>query len=73
MSKTQVKNVIKNNYLSCSVSLCWQAEDINFYKYCNNPKYWDRHASANNIDPEQTAEYDVWSGSTLFVTHPALF
>ena len=21
--------------------------------YCNNPKYWDRHACAKSVDPDQ--------------------
>ena len=22
-------------------------------RYNNNPKYWDRHAQVNNVDPDQ--------------------
>ena len=38
-------------------------------------KYWDRQAWTNSVDPARSdaAEVGIWSGSTLFATHPALF
>ena len=42
-------------------------------KYHNYPKYWGRQAWANSVDPDQSLQNTVWSGSTLFATHPALF
>ena len=38
-------------------------------------KYWDRETWANSIEPNQmyAAECSIWSGSTLFATHPAPF
>ena len=35
--------------------------------YRNDPKFTDRQAGANSVDPDQTAPLGaVWSGSTLF-------
>ena len=27
-----------------------------FYKYCNNPKCWDRHTWTKSVDPDQTLQ-----------------
>ena len=51
-------------------------QKMSFFKmYCNIPKYWDRQACANSVDPHQipqNVEYSIWSESILFATHPAV-
>ena len=43
------------------------AHDVVFEDYRNDPKFSDRYAWANSVDPDQTAPRGaVWSGSTLF-------
>ena len=43
-------------------------------KYRNDPKFSDRYAWANSVDPDQTAPRGgVWSGSTLFAIPSASF
>ena len=32
---------------------------LNFREYHNNPKYWNRQAFANSIDPDQTLQNAV--------------
>ena len=52
----------------CSKSYC------SFLGYRNVPKFSDRQAWANSVDPDQTApRRAVWSGSTLFAVRSALF
>ena len=41
-----------------------------FSEYHNNPKYFDRPALANSVDPDQMS---LSSGSFLFAIHPMLF
>ena len=46
-------------------------------RYRNNPNYLDRLPWANTVDPDQmlqiAASDCIWSGSTLFAIHPAVF
>ena len=42
--------------------------------YGNDPKFSDRYAWANSVDPDQTSPRGaVWSGSTLFAIPSASF
>ena len=42
--------------------------------YCNDPKFSDRWAFANSVDPDLTASRGaVWSGSALFAIQSASF
>ena len=43
-------------------------------QYRNDPKYWDRQAWANSVDPDQMPQ-NVASdqGPHFFATHPTLF
>ena len=40
--------------------------------YHNNPKFWDRQAEQQFRPKSDATESSVWSGSTLFETHPAV-
>ena len=31
-----------------------------FEEYLNNAKYWDRQASVNCVEPDQTMQTDIW-------------
>ena len=43
-------------------------------EYPNDPKFSDRQACPNSLDPDQTAPQGaVWSGSTLFAIMSASF
>ena len=52
-----------------------------YISYCHNaypidPKYWDGWVCSNNTDPDQmqhSAFCCIWSGSSLFATHPTIF
>ena len=42
--------------------------NFEYLEYCNNPKYWDRQAFVNSVDPDQMPQY-----ATLFAIHTAIF
>ena len=71
------KDIIKIKH-SCAITLAqymflWrntQNYPLIITKYCNDPKFSDRHAWANSADPPRGA---VWSGSTLFAILSASF
>ena len=37
---------------------------------CNNPKFWNRHAWANSVEPDLTPLSAASDLGTLFATHP---